>query len=96
MADTINDLPTDSHPLTQQDLELLNQFTEGSRLDFHTLLGELKEPLLFGGLFILLQHPFLSDLLKQTIPYANRSETSLLVVRTFIFIVLVWVVSSFN
>ena len=88
MGDYINSLPTDDEPLNSKEQEFLDSLFRNDSTTFQKLVNELREPLVAGILFLLLNVPQVTEFLKTTVPYANSSETSLLCFKTLLFVIL--------
>lgn len=93
MTDYIHFLPTDDNPINPVEKQvfanILNSNTSSTQL--HSFINELKQPLLVGIVFMLLNTEQSNTLIESVVGYARSSKTSLLLFKTFLFIVIYFV-----
>ena len=109
MGDYIESLPTDNNPLNltenmivetllhDQDAILSPRASDAqqpSSSSINRFIADLKQPILIGMVFLVLSLKSVSDLIKSLIPLARNNPTSLLLVKTFIFIAILYVLKK--
>lgn len=91
MADYIKSLPTDEEKLGIHETFIMNTLlsnTQASEPILHKILAEIKEPIKFSVIFVLLQIPFIDEFIKSAVPYTSKHPYSLLIFKAVVFIVL--------
>jgi hypothetical protein len=96
MTDYIATLPVDNEPIPPDENKLLDQILHSNTFQFQTLLNDFKLPLLVGVLFLLICNPSVKAFMTDSIPYAQKSETSLLIVQALFLVVLVYLVLNLS
>lgn len=86
MADPINILPMDEEPLTSNEKNMMEAITKSQQTSFHRFIHELRQPLIYAVLFVLLNLSQTNNLIQGIVPYAQRSDEALLITKTVIFI----------
>jgi hypothetical protein len=94
MSDFIDFLPTDDAPLTPSEQLVMNTILPSPTDGLQNLLQDLKMPVLFGLAFLIINLPQVSDLIKNTVPYANSSDLSLLLFKTALFVLVVFLCNN--
>jgi hypothetical protein len=93
MSDIINTLPVDEEPLGVDEQQILSQILASNRTGFHGFMTDIKMPIIYGALFLAMSLPFV-DPIVSLIPYAKSSKMSLLVTKTFLFIVFGFIINN--
>lgn len=97
MSDYIATLPVDDEPVTPDDRYLANTlFGNNKRSILGSLLRDLKQPLVAGVLFAILSNSTVTQLIRDVIPYAKSSEISLLIFKTSMFIILMYLYNNLH
>lgn len=98
MSDYIATLPVDDEPLPESEKQLMNSLLTDSteKPTFTKFVQELKMPILFGILFVVLASNTTGDIIASLVPYAKSSEMSSLVSRAFLFAVLVFMYNNLH
>lgn len=98
MSDFIATLPVDEHPMTQDEKHFLSQVLQetSSTLTIKSFISELRIPLIVGILFLILGMPQVSEFIRASVPYARSSDSSLLIFKTGLIIVLIFVIINFS
>ncbi len=88
MSDYIQTLPTDEIPLSREEEFFLQPVlkNENSLNTLTGLIGDLKDPLVFGVFFMILNLPTVEDFIRNTVSYARKSQTSFLLTKTGLFV----------
>lgn len=93
MGDSLQTLPTDQQPMDPHEQHLLNTIFKEETSSITNLFQELRLPIIVGVLFLILSLPQWNNLLQSVIPYTNKSQSSLIVFKTFVFIIVVFILS---
>jgi hypothetical protein len=94
MGDYIETLPTDTiSPTTSEQIILDNILTRDNG-SIERLLAGLKEPVIYGFFFLILNIDFVSGFIKSTVPYTRTSNVSLLTFKTLIFITILFLIRT--
>lgn len=99
MSDYIATLPVDDEPLPESEKKLMNSLLTDDtnpKSTFTKFVQELKMPILFGILFVVLGSSTTGDIIASLVPYAKSSEMSSLVARAFLFAVLVFMYNNLH
>ena len=96
MADYIESLPTDDAPLNSDEVQVMNTLFKKDANMIQKCLNEIKLPLIVAIVFILLSTSHVTDFIRNTVPYAKSSETSLLAFKTLLFMVIVFIYNNCN
>ena len=94
--DSLKSLPTDQMPVDDAERRIMDSVFVPPPSTFYKFTSELKEPLLAGILFLVLNLPHVDSIISTTVPYAKSSATSLLFFKTFLFVVLLFLVQNCN
>lgn len=95
MSDYISSLPSDEIPLNVQEIKLLDAVLQDSqKSNIQSLFQDLKQPFIYGLVFLILNTNQVSDFIENLIPYAAKSKLSLLFVKTALFIVAVYILNN--
>lgn len=84
----------DDIPISSEDKEILDNIMKKDLSTFEKFLSELKQPVLAGILFVIISTPQVSDFMLNTIPYARSSAVSLLCLKAFVFVVLLFLYNN--
>lgn len=96
MSDYLESLPTDKDPVHPAEAQILHTILNKDSSTFHRMLYDLKDPIISGILFLLLNTPQCSEFIKSTVSYARSSNTSLLIFKTVLFITIIFVIKNCN
>ncbi len=97
MSDSLYTLPTDEIPIRPHDTRYMDMILkQQSKSTVQTFLQSLKEPLVYGILFILLNTPTFRTLCSTALPQVQRTETTFLLFKSFVFIILVFLYISYT
>jgi cadmium resistance protein CadD (predicted permease) len=97
MSDYISSLPSDEIPLNVQEIKLLDAVLQDSqKSNIQSLFQDLKQPFIYGLVFLILNTNQISDFIENLIPYAAKSNLSLLFVKTALFIVAVYILNNLS
>ena len=95
MTDYIHFLPTDDNPVNPVEEQvfstILNVNNDSNKNQLFTLIAEFKNPLIVGILFLIINTEQSNALIESVVGYARASKTSLLLFKTFLFVVLYFV-----
>jgi hypothetical protein len=91
MTDNLINLPTDNEPLGKNEHFLMNAMANTNKSTFHQVISEFKEPLVIGILFFIFSLPQISQIFLEFIPYTQKSELSLHVVKSIAFICVIFI-----
>jgi hypothetical protein len=94
--DSLKTLPTDQYPVDASERKIMDSVFVPPPSTFYKFTSELKEPLLAGILFLIMNLPQVDSLISSTVPYAKSSNTSLLFFKTFVFVVLLFLIQNCN
>ncbi len=96
MSDSLDTLPTDEIPMRPHDTQYMDIILkQQSKSNVQSFMQSLKEPIVYGILFLLLNTPTFRTLCSTVLPYVLRTETTFLFFQTFVFITLVLLYSSY-
>lgn len=95
MSDYLETLPTDNDPVSSEEKEIFNMVLQNDTKGFQNLLTEFKTPIVIGAFFVLISMPQVSEFIKNTISYTKTSETSMLIFKTLLMVVFVFVYMNF-
>jgi len=101
MADKLSNLPIDSSIPNHKDIQTVNEIFKKHKSSMDNVANEFKIPFLYGVLFIFLSLPFINSILSSSLPslVSTNSEKSnnlmLLVIKGFIFMLLVFCIQNF-
>lgn len=96
MSDYIDSLPTDDAPLNSEEVQVMNTLFKKDANLFQKFMNEIKLPLIVAVVFITLSMPQVSEFIRNTVPYAKSSETSLLAFKTLLFMVIIFIYNNCN
>lgn len=95
-GDAIHQLPTDKITPSEIEMKVVQTFFDNSKSAFSKVISESKSVLLTGLLFFLLSFPPITGLLRKYLPFSGSSDTIFLVVRTILFIIIIYILSNFS
>ncbi|MDC3332968.1 hypothetical protein OAV62_01885 [bacterium] len=95
MSDYIDALPIDEEPLDPQQQKLFNDMV-GTNGSIHRLLQDLRGTIFSTILFFLLNLEMTDTIIENTVSYAKTTKTSLLFVKTFIFMIGIFVINNIH
>ena len=96
MSDYLDSLPTDELPINPEEEVLVNKILSKDATSFHRFILEMREPIVGGIVFLILNTPQVRSFIQSSVPYTNKSSTSLLLFNTLIFIVALFVIKNCN
>jgi len=94
MSDLLTVLPTDDYPVAPEDAKTLDRIIQKDSTAIYLLLQDCTTILVIGIVFVIMQTDIVRNSLESWIPYASSSPTSLLVVRTTIFMIILFVIRT--
>lgn len=97
MTDALESLPTDEIPIRANDqvyMDMLLKHETKSKLQ--TFFQHLKQPIVYGILFLLINTHTFRSLVESVLPYAQKTELSFLITKTAIFILVVFLYSTYS
>lgn len=100
MSDYIATLPVDDEPLPPDERYMAEQIfsrnppTPSAALG--TLLAELRGPVITGALFAVFSMSFVTNTIRDIIPYTKSSELSLILFKTVVFVILIYVMNNLH
>lgn len=96
MSDYIATLPVDDDPVPPDERHLVDALFVGKNTSMGNLLKDLKQPVIAGILFALLSNSTVTQVIRDAVPYAKSSEMSLLLFKTFLFVVLLYLYNNLH
>lgn len=94
--DYLESLPTDDYPVKPDDAKLIKNILIADESPLYRIILEFKDPIISGLLFIIFNMQGFDDFLKSTVPYARSSDTSLILFKAIIFIILLFLIKNVN
>ena len=94
--DEIISLPTDETPPSSVEIEIVNQIFKQNKGIIHSILNELKEPLLVAILFLLLSLPYTTNIIISILPVTQNSLIFLQIAKAIAIMILFWILKHFN
>lgn len=94
MTDYVHFLPTDDNPVNPVEEQVFSSILNAnpsSNNHLHTLVTEFKNPLIVGILFLVINTEQSNALIESIVGYTRASKTSLLLFKTFLFVVMYFV-----
>jgi len=95
MSDYIHNLPVEQNTLTDHEKKMLDLLAEDKHR-VQQIISEMKLPIIAGVLFAALHSSFMTNFLHTTVPYTRTSEMSTIVVKTLIFMVILYCVMNIS
>ena len=96
MSDYIESLPTDEIPLSEPESVLLYNILKSDDSPFKRILSELRDPLIIGCLFIIMNLPQITDIIASIVPYSKTSTSAMLGIKCFIIIIIWFIYKNYN
>ena len=96
MGDYIDSLPVDDTLPDPSDSKILDTLFKNDSGKLQQFFSDIKDPLVFGIIFLLLGTPQVTQLLKSTVKYTNNSEVSMLCFKAVVFVALVYFYSNIS
>lgn len=96
MSDYIATLPVDDEPVPPDERYLVDTLFKGKKTPIGNFLRDLKQPLVAGILFALLSNSTVTQIIRDAVPYAKSSEISLLIFKTFLFVVFLYLYNNLH
>ena len=93
MSDFIEALPIDEYPMNPQEQQLFNSVIANNG-SIHRILQDLRTTILAAILFFVLNLEGVNMVIENTVSYAKSSKTSLLFVKTFMFVIGVFMINN--
>lgn len=104
MSDDISLLPRDNDPVPDEDQQIVDSITgSGStpavshsdpKFSIHLLFKDLKSIIISSILFAVLSSPPTITIIKDFIPYARSSTSSLIAVQTLLFAICIFILGN--
>lgn len=97
MSDTLESLPTDEIPPRVNDQVYLDMlFKQQSKSNIQSFFQTLKEPLVYGLVFMVLNSQSVRSLLEGIVPYVQKSEMTFLLFKTFLFVFIAYLYTIYS
>jgi hypothetical protein len=96
MSDYLESLPTDEFPMDANESRLFNDLVRADTGKFLDFFHEIRQAVLIGVLFFVMQLEPTDTAFHAMIPYAKTSKTSLLFCKTAAFIAIVFMVQNYS
>jgi len=96
MGDYIDSLPVDDTFPDPLDSKILDSLFKNDSSKLQQFFSDIKDPLVFGIIFILLGTPQATQLFKSTVNYTNTSDISMLCFKAVVFVALVYFYSNIS
>ena len=94
MTDYIESLPIDNSPMSNNEMYVMQNIFGSDTNVFYNLIEDAKSIIIASIVFFLLNVPQIQEFLRNTIPYAKTSEMSLLILKTILFIIIVFLLNN--
>ncbi len=95
MGDFIQNLPTDQSIPNHEELAIVENLFKNHKKTMGNVLYEFRDSIIAGLLFILFSVPQIDQLFHKIVPITEKSFIILLIIKTIIFIVLLYVIINF-
>ena len=96
MADLLSSLPVDKTPLNHDEINILQTlFNEENSDNITNIFIELKDAVIGGILFAILSSKKFNIIIHKFIPSSKNSYIIMICIKTFIFIILFWIILNF-
>ena len=93
MSDFINVLPTNDRPVDPAEMELFDAVVAPKGSLYH-ILQDLRSTIVASLIFFVLSLDFVDTLIQSTISYAKSSKTALVIVKTAIFFLVLFIFNN--
>lgn len=93
MSDYLDMLPTNDEPMDPIESEILNAVIE-PKGSFYYIVQDLRHVIIATFIFFIVNLEIMDNVLQSTISYAKSSKMSLVVVKTIVFGVLLFIATS--
>lgn len=92
--DYITTLPVDDSPISQEHVRIIDLITRTTdEKTIYQFFNELRLPIVFGIVFFVLSLPYGSDVIRSIIPYTQKKELSLIIVKTLFFVLVAFILT---
>lgn len=91
MSDTLASLPVDEEPVSNDEQQILDKIMQQDQNKLSKLIQLFKLPGIAGLLFFTLHTQWFTQMTRTSLPYAASSEFSMLVFKTGLFVVALFV-----
>jgi len=96
MADEINRLPVDESVVTHNEASIIETLFKDNKKTVKSVFQEMKESVVAGILFIILNLPPVDRLISLIIPSVGNSFYILLVIKAILFIIILYIVKNIS
>ena len=86
IGDMINQLPADTSVPSHNEIRIVDQLFQQKKGIVDKILGQTKDIVVLGGLFIVFSLPFVEDLIKKFITVTNTSPYILIGIKALLFV----------
>ncbi len=95
MTDSLDTLPVDELPVRPQDQPYLNVLIQQKKKStVQSFFQDLKKPIVLGILFMVISTPTFHRFIQSMIPYTQKSDLSVLMAKTVLFIGMVYLLGQ--
>jgi hypothetical protein len=86
VGDVIEQLPADTSVPSYNEIRIVDQLFQQKKGIFDRILGQTKDIVILGGLFIVFSLPFIDDLIKKFVTAAGTSPYILIGIKALLFV----------
>lgn len=86
VGDVIEQLPADMSVPSHNEIRIVDQLFQQKKGIFDRILGQTKDIVILGGLFIVFSLPFIDDLIKKFVTAAGTSPYILIGIKALLFV----------
>jgi hypothetical protein len=94
-ADHINQLPDDQTQPSHNEIMIVNSLFKEHGNTMNVIFKEIQDSLIIGLLFIVFSLPQIDEIIKKTLPMADKSIYILLFVKAILVSALFWLIKHF-
>ena len=86
VGDVIEQLPADMSVPSHNEIRIVDQLFQQKKGIFDRILGQTKDIVILGGLFIVFSLPFIDNLIKKSVTAAGTSPYILIGIKALLFV----------
>lgn len=86
VGDVIEQLPSDMSVPSHNEIRIVDQLFQQKKGIFDRILGQTKDIVILGGLFIVFSLPFIDNLIKKFVTAAGTSPYILIGIKALLFV----------
>ena len=94
MGDVIDQLPDDKSIPSHNELRIVDQLFKQKKGIFDSILGQTKDIVVLGGLFVIFSLPFVDDLIRKFVTAAANSDYILLGIKALLFVFTYFIINN--